>query len=191
MYKNLIFLRKVSDISEASFNKILKITTFHKVPANTLLVKPGTIRRKLYMLVSGVISAFVTDESGKQFNKRLFTPISFAGALTAMIKNKANEINYITLTDCKIYEIDFDKLKNLCEKDFEISKLYIKILENVFVAYEERSLDLMRLNATEKYLKLRNEIEDIDNLIPQYQIASYLNITPIQLSRIRKKLNII
>ena len=189
MNKNYLFLRNISDISEVSFHKILKITTFRRVPANTLLVKHGTIRRKLYMLVTGVISAYVTSDSGKQFNKRLFTPISFAGALTSMIKNQANEVNYLTLTDCKIYEIDFDKFKKLCEKDFEISKLYTKLLENVFVTYEERSLDLMRLNATDKYLKLRQEIADIDNLIPQYQIASYINITPVQLSRIRKKLN--
>ena len=67
----------------------------------------------------------------------------------------------------------------------------MKLLEHIFITYENRSLDLMRLDATERYLKLREQIPNIDNLIPQYQIASYLNITPVQLSRIRKKLNFI
>jgi hypothetical protein len=49
----------------------------------------------------------------------------------------------------------------------------------------------MTLNATESYIKLRKQIPDIDSLIPQYQIASYLSISPVQLSRIRKKLNFI
>ena len=55
--------------------------------------------------------------------------------------------------------------------------------------YERRSLELMSLNATERYLNLRKRIPNIDELIPQFQIASFLNITPVQLSRVRKKLN--
>jgi hypothetical protein len=47
--------------------------------------------------------------------------------------------------------------------------------------------DLSVLNSTERYIKLKKEIPDIENLIPQYHIASYLNITPTQLSRIRRE----
>jgi hypothetical protein len=87
--------------------------------------------------------------------------------------------------------MNFHDFKDLCREEFEIGRLYVKVLEHAFIAYEDRNLDLMRLNATESYLKLRKQIPNIDNLIPQYQIASYLNITPVQLSRIRKKLNFI
>ncbi len=52
----------------------------------------------------------------------------------------------------------------------------------------KRISELSSLNATERYVKLKKEIPDIDNLIQQYHIASYLNITPVQLSRIRKEL---
>ena len=78
--------------------------------------------------------------------------------------------------------------KKLCKKDINISNLYAKVLEYTFIAYEDRNLDLMILSGTKRYLKLRRQIPEIDELIPQYQIASYLNITPVQLSRIRKSL---
>jgi hypothetical protein len=48
--------------------------------------------------------------------------------------------------------------------------------------------ELLTLNATGRYLKLQKRIPNIDNMINQYHIASNLGITPIQLSRIRKKL---
>ena len=51
---------------------------------------------------------------------------------------------------------------------------------------EKRIFDLSSLDAKQRYLKLRKFIPEIDALIPQYHIASYLNITPVQLSRIRK-----
>lgn len=191
MNKNFKFLNKVGDLSEASFKKLQGLANYRKIPSNKVLTEPDIVPRKIYMLVSGVISAFVNSESGKQFNKQLFTPISFAGALTAIIKNKPSEVTYMTLTECKVYEFDFEEFRELCRQDFEVGRLYVKVLEHIFITYEARSLDLMRLDATELYLKLRTQIPNIDNLIPQYQIASYLNITPVQLSRIRKKLNFI
>jgi CRP-like cAMP-binding protein len=191
MNQNFEFLKKFGNISEQSFKKLQKLTTLRKVPANTVLCKSGTIPKYIYMLVSGVINAFVTSESGKYFNKRLYTPISFAGALTSMLKNEPSEVTYTSLTECKFFELNFEEFKRLCREEFEIGRLYVKVLEHAFIAYEERNLDLMRLDATQRYLKLRDEVSNIDDLIPQYQIASYLNITPVQLSRIRKKIGFI
>ena len=44
------------------------------------------------------------------------------------------------------------------------------------------------LNALERYLCLKKEIPNIENLIQLNQIANYLNITPVQFSRIRKNI---
>ena len=64
----------------------------------------------------------------------------------------------------------------------------MQILENIFFLLETRIEELAFLNATELYLKLKKEIPDIETLIPQYHIASYLNIKPESLSRIRKRI---
>lgn len=188
MNPNFEYIKKIGDISESSFKKLQELTTFRKLPANTTLCAAGSIPTNVYMIVSGVITAFVNSESGKHYTKRIYSPISFAGALTAILKNESSEVTYMTLTECSIYEMDFEEFKELCRQEFEIGRLYVKVLEHVFIAYEERNLDLMRLNATERYIKLRKQIPNIDNLIPQFQIASYLNITPVQLSRIRKQM---
>ena len=42
-------------------------------------------------------------------------------------------------------------------------------------------------DASERYASFRQEYPDLENQIPQYQVASYLGITPTQLSRIRAK----
>jgi len=47
---------------------------------------------------------------------------------------------------------------------------------------------LAHLDATGRYLHLKSQFPGIENLIKLNEIASYINITPIQLSRIRKKL---
>lgn len=76
----------------------------------------------------------------------------------------------------------------LANQNPDVLKLYTKVIEQDFLFQEQRVLDLSLLNATERYLKLQKEISNIENILPQYHIASYLNITPVQLSRIRKDL---
>lgn len=182
------FLNEIGTIDEDAFKELSKLSKYKKVSSKTKLAEAGKIPSKVYMLISGVLRAYVTLESGKQHNKRLYSPYSFAGALTSMIRKQPSIIVLESLTECEVFEIDFPGLKQLCNENVYIGQLYIKVLEHTFIAYEDRNLDLMTLSGTERYKKLRIQIPNIDDLIPQYQIASYLSITPVQLSRIRKSM---
>jgi len=189
MNRNLAFLNSFVNVSEDTFSKLQKISTFKEIEATTIITNEGEIPEKVYMLVQGIMHAYINSESGKQYNKKIFSPNSFVGALTSMIKNKPSKLTYQALTKCKVFEVDFNKFMNLCKTDVNISNLYIKILERIFMQYERRSIELISLDATQRYIKLRQRIPNIDDLIPQFQIASFLGITPVQLSRIRKKMN--
>ena len=135
--------------------------------------------------------AYLGSETGKEYNKNFFMPFSFVGAFTGLIKRQPSTLIYEALTDCKVYEVDFETFMVLCKEDINISNLYNRVLEHVFIKYEERQLELISMDATQRYLKLIKKIPEIEHLISQYQIASYLSITPVQLSRIRKKLKTI
>ncbi len=189
MNKNHAFLNSFVKVPENIFNKLDKISTFKEIDANIDFTKTGEIPSKIYMSTSGLMGAYLNSECGKIFNKNIFGPFSFVGPLTALISSKPSELTYKTLTTCKGYEINFKALRELCKTDIIISNLYNKVLESIYIAYEKKQFDLISLDATQRYLKLKQQFPNIDDLIPQFQIASYLSITPVQLSRIRKNLN--
>ena len=62
-------------------------------------------------------------------------------------------------------------------------------MELIFLKMEERVFELCILDSKERYLKFKRDFPELEDQITQYQIATYLNITPVQLSRIRKELN--
>ena len=190
MNRNLAFLHSFINISEDTFGELQKISEFKVIKANTSVAKAGNTTSKVYLLVSGIMRVFLSDEAGKEYNKNFFMPPCFVGSYTSLIKREPSKLTYETLTECKVYEIDFIQIIKLCKTNLEISNLYNKILEKIFISYEERQLELISMNAKQRYLQLRKRMPDIDTMIPQYQIASYLSITPVQLSRIRKDLNL-
>ncbi|MCK0109617.1 Crp/Fnr family transcriptional regulator [Flavobacteriaceae bacterium S0825] len=190
MNANFVFLNSFTQIDEAAFKRLQEITSYRILRKNEIVAREGEIPSlSVYMLISGVMRAYISTESGKQYNKKLFVPKSFVGPLTAIITKRPSKLTYETLTECKVIETNFETFLGMCKTDIQLSNLYNKVLENIFMEYERRSLELMSLNATERYLNLRKRIPNIDELIPQFQIASFLNITPVQLSRVRKKLN--
>lgn len=188
-HKNFDFLNSITDVSEAIFEQLISISEFKEVPEGTQLVKLNETPTKIYMLVSGLIRCYLTTEEGKEFNKSFYLPVCFVGSLTALMQKKPSLFVFETLSDCKLYELEYAKLKALCENNIQLNALYSKVLEGVYTKYEKRLVELISLDAKGRYLALRKQIPNVDTIIPQYHIASFLGITPVQLSRIRKKID--
>ena len=188
MNNNQIFLNSFVEVPDELFLELQQISKFKEIKAGTQIVRLGEIPSKMYMLRSGVIRCYLSTESGKEFNKSFYLPISFVASLTALIKGKPSLFVFETITECKLYETDYNKFASLCKKHQSLNELYSRVLEKVYMKYENRLVELISLNAKDRYLKLLSQVPNVNELIPQFHIASYLGITPVQLSRIRKKL---
>lgn len=182
------------------------LDTFHNVPKKskevllsliekpldlkkgTVLSEAGSLEKNMYILITGVIRSYYVGKKEKKLTRNIFLAQRPVGPLGALILDKKSKFSYDCLTDCKVFPINFKAFKKLTLEDKNISELYNHILETIFLELETRIFDLSALDATERYLKLKSKVPEIENLVPQYHIASYLNITPVQLSRIRRDL---
>lgn len=185
---NFDFLKSKFHVSKETYAILQKLASKRRLKAGEALIKQGGKSKKIAFLVSGLMRSFSTLESGKQITKNIYTPISFAGGFSSLISNKPSLICYEALVDSVVFEVNFDDFLKITKTNISISNLYNRILEYIFIVYEKKQLETMALSSRERYLSLIKKIPNIENLIPQYQIASYLNITPVQLSRIRKEL---
>jgi CRP-like cAMP-binding protein len=112
----------------------------------------------------------------------------FPTPLTALLSNTPCEISFQALTKCTLLRFSYRKFKGLFEKHRCLESFMLCIMEQLWIKKERHDICMVTNDATTNYLIFRKEYPDLENKIPQYHIASYLGITPIQLSRIRARL---
>ena len=186
---NFDFLRSKFHISQEAYEILKSLSSYKRIKQGEILVEQGSKSNKISFLSSGLIRAYQVLESGKEITKNLYSNFSFVGPFSSLLKNEPSLLTHEALTDCVLYEINFKGFIEHSKTNIELSNLYNRILEHIFILYEKKYLNHISLNATERYEILKKQIPNIENLIPQYQIASYLNITAVQLSRIKKDLS--
>ncbi|HEX8576259.1 MAG TPA: Crp/Fnr family transcriptional regulator [Flavobacterium sp.] len=142
---------------------------------------------KMGFLLKGVVRAFYRNQNGIEYNKTFFTDNEFFGPYAALVTHQINHINIQALTDCTILTASYSKITDLFSSYRKVETLARLIAEQFYIEKEKREIELVLLQANERYTLFKKEYPTIENLIPQYHIASYLGITPTQLSRIRSK----
>jgi CRP-like cAMP-binding protein len=181
-------ISRYSNIPEISLDKLEELLELQKFKKGEKLINANEVPSKFYILKSGIVRAYTTNENGKDFVHNIYIPIISIASFSALLLNKPSKMSFECLIDSEIFVGDFKSFKKLAKTDIHISKLYSKITEALYIRMENRIYELSVLSATERYLKLKQKMPKIESLIPQYHIASFLNITPVQLSRIRKEI---
>ncbi|WP_353137821.1 Crp/Fnr family transcriptional regulator [Pseudopedobacter sp.] len=187
MDKLKTYLENIIHFNEGELSTFFSLFSEIVFLKDDYFAKEGEFSTNLGFITEGVMRAFFRDDCGKEYNKTFFTPPNFVGAYSSLTTKRKNLINIQCLTDCTLLVADFKKL-TLLYKDYPKFESLARILaEYKFAIKEKREIELVTLNATRRYEIFKIEHPNLENLISQYHIASYLGITPTQLSRIRAK----
>lgn len=176
------------DIPKELIGKIISLGSFKKYQKGKVLVEAGRMPKYYFFIKSGITRGYFINEKGKIYTKSISGGGEIAGPLSALIKGKPSNTIYECLTESEIYSFNYQDFLKLATKHHELAIFHSKVLSAMFLDLERRAISLSLLSATERYKNFKNRFPNIENLIPQYQIASYLSITNVQLSRIRRKL---
>lgn len=177
----------ISPLQETTWNAVKDIFRPYSLKKGDYFAKAGKTAKKFGFLQEGVIRAFYRNNEGVEYNKHFFTKNNMVGGYSSLVTQLPNTINQQALTDCELLIADYKKLTDLLDQHQDLERLLRKIAEGYFVIKEKREVEIVLLEANKRYAIFQKEYPQLEQQIPQYHIASYLGITPTQLSRIRRQ----
>jgi CRP-like cAMP-binding protein len=187
MIKLEAYLNMLSLISSETWNKISALFTPRVLKKGDYFVKDKQIAKEIGFLESGIVRAFYKNDEALEYNKSFFINPSFIGGYTSLITGEPNQISQQALTDCIIQVAKFSDVTELYNTCPDLERAARKLAELFFVQKEQREIEIVLLDADKRYQIFQKDYPFLELQIPQYHVASYLGITPTQLSRIRRK----
>jgi len=188
MSKLKSIIENIIDISTDEWDYLLSLLKKETFKAKTTLINQGKTARKLYFIEQGLIRSFRIID-GKEINIHFAADGKFITAFASFI-TQTPSLEYVeSIEDSLVYSISYRELTELYNKYPKFERLGRILSEESYLYLLERSMILQSKTAIEKYKLFINYYDDkIINKVPQYQIASFLGITPESLSRIRKQI---
>jgi len=151
------------------------------------LTREGELCRKIGLVTKGVFYAYYQKDENDIIEDFCLEGC-FLADYPAFINQVPAKKNFKALEDSQLLTITKTELDNLYHSNQAYERAGRLVAENLFTSWESKLRDKIFLTPTERYEHLIKTRPDILQRVPQYLIASFLNITPQYLSQIRNKI---
>ncbi len=174
-------------LDETAFEKLLNLFRPTNLKRGQHLIELGSAVNHQYFVLKGCLRTFMIDSAGKEHTIQFATENWWVSDYLSYYK-KVNSIMVVEcLEDCQLLQINRVDLNDLFDELPLAERFFRKQLENAFVAFQMRILSSLHQTAEKRYSLFIKNYPDIEQRVKNYQIASYLGITPESLSRLRKQ----
>ena len=178
---------QLSGFSEPDATAILQGFERKKLPKKTNLLEAGQVAKEVYFLTKGCIRLFYEKE-GNDISAYFFTEGMFAGAYDSFVGQQPSRHFIETIEDCEVLSVTFNRLQELYQAFPAMNEFVRKVLEERFVQLHQLFTSQLLDSPEERYLNLLHHHPDLLQRIPQHQLATFLGVTPVSLSRIRHRI---
>ena len=152
---------------------------------NEFLKVKGSIDTNLYLVVSGTLRIFLTDEE-EEHTIRFGYRNNLIAALDSFLSEQPSSLYIQALKQTELKSIRKQTYYDFMSSSLENQQLWMTVLENFTLQQMEREADILIASPSKRYRRVLARSPQLFQEIPHKYIASYLRMTPETLSRIKK-----
>ncbi|MEP3211270.1 MAG: Crp/Fnr family transcriptional regulator [Maribacter sp.] len=165
----------------------LKVYRKIELKKGETLVAPGQLVKQFYYVAKGCIYYYKLED-GEQKVLEFYTDDVFFTDLPAYVKGTPSNYYLKASEATTVYAIQKSDAESSFEKSHQLERFGRLSMQEAFMKIFTRVERLSSKSNEERYLRLLEKRPDLMQRVPQYLIASYLGLTPVGLSKIRKRL---
>ncbi len=180
------FVLQFAPLSEAEIGLILENINVRSHKKGKVLLREGQVSKVCYFVMQGCVRQYYIMD-GIEKTTNFFTE-GMPVTATLVFETKASRSYLVCNEDCILVEGRPEDEQAFFEKMPRMETLNRIGVEAELQKTQETFNEFMMSNPEERYLNLLKTRPELLDRVPQYQLASYLGVTPESLSRIRKRI---
>ena len=182
------FLTEIIPIKDKKLKRILEkechIDFFSQgEPINEV----GKIDSYVRFLISGAVRGYIVDDKDKETTTIFMIRPGAIIAGSRMLDGKASDIGFKVLKDSEVFSVPVEIIMKLRAEFPEMIDLQMYMLSQSALYHWETKKMLYLKSGTERYEWFLRHFPGLIDSVCHKDIASFLNISPVTLSRIRHR----
>lgn len=178
---------QLGPLAPSAWAQLLALAEPVALPKQAFWVQPGQPVRHFGLVLGGLVRHFYVDAKGRECVKAFRGAGEFSAPYAELIQRRPSRTFIQALAPTSLLAFEVARFDALAEGSLELQRLARRLVELNFVWKEQREYDFLLLSAEERYRRFCAERPELLADIPQHQVASYIGITPVALSRIRAR----
>ncbi|MDP2272378.1 MAG: cyclic nucleotide-binding domain-containing protein [Archangium sp.] len=158
-----------------------------EVTKHELLLEAGGDPDQSGIVVSGVVREYYLQPDGTEHTRGFALAGDSFGSLSDALLRRPARVFVRAETNARVLLLRWSAIERLAKKSLEWERLQAKLLERLYLRKSVREFELLALDAMGRYQSLLGQHPGLEQLVPAPLIASYVGITNVHLSRLRRR----
>jgi CRP-like cAMP-binding protein len=178
--------RQFTDFNDSELEIIMPYFEARKFKKKSILLDIGKVSNEVFYIIKGCIRLYC-EKDGEELSTYFFTENMFAGSYDSYLSRKTSKVAIETLEECEVLVLTHEAQEKLYVIFPKMNEFIRKAIEQRFVLLHDLFISYLLNSPEERYLIIQKERPELLQRIPQHQIASFLGVTRVSLSRIRNR----
>jgi CRP-like cAMP-binding protein len=175
-------------LSDADFEELIQECEFVKYKKNDVIINAGEKQNAVFFISKGIVRNYVVTLDGQTstYGFRIENMLVTGYGLHNYKNEHMALVSVETLEACEMIKIPFSVLNYMELNSKDAQKIARHLAENHSIELVQFIISADTKTLIDRYNNLEKLFPNIHQRVPQHIIASYLRITPVHLSRIKK-----
>jgi len=183
----LDYMSQIAPLSNAEINTIFELISVKSYEKGKILLREGQAGSLCCFVLQGCVRQYYLID-GEEKTTNFFTegqPVTTGGS---SFDNKPSKSYLVCNEDCVLIVGNVENEQEFFERMPRMEMFNRLGVEMELQKSQEALAEYIITTPEERYLNLMKTRPDLLERVPQYQLASFLGVTPESLSRIRKRI---
>lgn len=153
------------------------------------LITEGSTNNEVFYIREGLVRCFHVNEKGEEITLALVVEHQLVASSDLILFQQPSRFYFEALENVSTFSINYDILQEIVSKNRALEANRKHILQKLIKSLHIRVESFVLYSPEKRYQKFILDNPTLINRVPDKYIANVLGITPVSLSRIRKRIS--